>query len=73
MPVENEDNLEQRTDEALMLRFLDGELKAFENLFKRYSNLTHYVNFRVGNAHTAEDIVQKAWLNIINSSDLIFF
>jgi RNA polymerase sigma-70 factor, ECF subfamily len=62
-------DLEKRTDEALMLRFLEGDVKAFETLFLRYSNLKNYVRFRINSPDTAEDIVQKVWLKIVKRKE----
>lgn len=69
MPKEKRTYFEQLTDEALMLRYVDGDNTAFEHLFRRHRNKKGYAIQRVGNPHTAEDLVQKAWLNILKSKE----
>ena len=65
----SDSNLARLNDEALMLRFKEGDYKAFEHLFFRYRNLKSYTARRVGDSQAAENIVQEAWLRLIKGKD----
>lgn len=57
-------------DTALMLRYQDGDLAAFEALYRRHNDsLYRYLLRLCLNRHTAEDLFQEAWGKIIRSRD----
>jgi RNA polymerase sigma-70 factor (ECF subfamily) len=57
------------TDEALMLRFQRGEVSAFSDLLLRHKTaLFNFVLRHVHSAPTAEDILQEAFLRVIQSA-----
>ena len=56
------------TDEALMLRFRDGDEKAFRQLYQRYrAPLMRFSPGLTGHAHEAEEIFQETWIAVIDS------
>jgi RNA polymerase sigma factor (sigma-70 family) len=56
------------TDEALMLRFRDGEETAFRQLYQRYrAPLMRFCRRLTGNGHEAEEIFQETWIAVIDS------
>jgi len=73
MPESTLNNLDRLTDAALMLRFKDGDVKAFETLYKRYSapasGVMRHLTFLLRDPHAAEDIFQDVWTNIVKASD----
>lgn len=59
---------EQIEDSALMLRYKDGDVAAFEVLYKRHKDSLHRYLFRLcKNRDTAEDLYQEVWKKIIDS------
>lgn len=57
-----------REDSALMLRYRDGDIAAFECLYGRYKDpLFRYLQRLCGNRQAAEDIFQEVWGKIIKS------
>lgn len=55
-------------DSALMLRYQDGDLAAFERLYKRHNDaLYRYLLRLCQNSHAAEDVFQEVWGKIIKS------
>lgn len=55
-------------DSALMLRYQDGDLAAFETLYKRHNDsLYRYLLRLCRNRHAAEDVFQEVWGKIIKS------
>ena len=55
-------------DSALMLRYRDGDLEAFEVLYRRHNQaLYRYLLRLCMNRHAAEDIYQEVWKKIISS------
>jgi len=55
-------------DSALMLRYRDGDVAAFEALYRRHSDsLYRYLVSLSLHRDTAEDVFQDAWGKIINS------
>ena len=57
-------------DTALMLRYQDGDLAAFEALYRRHNDALYRYLLRLClNRHTAEDLFQEAWGKIIRSRD----
>jgi len=61
---------ERLSDEALMLRFRDGDVLAFDVLFSRYLlNTKKRVRFLAGSEELAEEVFQGAWEKIIKAKD----
>lgn len=59
------DNLADVTDEELMLRYGDGELPAFQELYRRHSQgLYRFVAWRSPRRSWADEIVQDAWASL---------
>ena len=65
MSVIEDEDLTTLSNEELMLRYVDGEVRAFEVLFFRFPNLKNWIARRTGSSEAAEDIVQQAWIKII--------
>ncbi len=60
----------ERTDEALMLAYRDGDVRAFEFLYQRHRNrLYHWLAHQCNSAATAEELYQDVWLKVINARD----
>jgi RNA polymerase sigma-70 factor, ECF subfamily len=56
------------TDSALMLRYKDGDLAAFETLYRRHNDsLYRYLRRRCADRDAAEDVFQEVWGKIIKS------
>ena len=57
-------------DTALMLRYKDGDVSAFETLYRRHNDaLYRYLLRLCRSRETAEDLYQEAWGKIIKSRD----
>lgn len=57
-------------DSALMLRYRDGDVSAFEVLYRRHNDaLFRYLLRLCRNRATAEDVFQEAWGKIVKSRD----
>jgi len=55
-------------DTALMLRYKDGDVAAFDTLYARHRlPLFRYLMRRVGNQQLAEDVFQEVWRRIISN------
>jgi len=55
-------------DEDLMLRYRDGDVRAFEDLYARHrGGVFRYVLRQVGFRAAAEEVFQEVWTNIISS------
>jgi RNA polymerase sigma-70 factor (ECF subfamily) len=55
-------------DSALMLRYRDGDVAAFESLYRRHKDsLYRYLMRLTLHRDTADDLFQEAWGKIINS------
>ena len=55
-------------DSALMLRYGDGDLDAFEQLYSRHKDPVYRYLLRLsGHAETAEDVFQEVWGKIIKA------
>lgn len=55
-------------DSALMLRYRDGDIEAFETLYRRHNDaLYRYLLRRCRNRDTAEDLFQEVWGKIVKS------
>lgn len=56
------------TDSALMLRYKDGDVAAFETLYRRHKDsLYRYLLRRCLNREAAEDVFQEVWGKIIKA------
>lgn len=57
-------------DSALMLRYCDGDVSAFETLYRRHNDALYRYLFRLcRNPAAAEDIFQEVWTKIIRARD----
>ena len=57
-------------DTALMLRYKEGDVMAFEELYRRHNDaLYRYLLRRCRHKHTAEDLYQEVWSKIIRSKE----
>jgi RNA polymerase sigma-70 factor (ECF subfamily) len=55
-------------DSALMLRYKDGDVAAFETLYRRHHDSLYRYLLRLSQNHaTAEDVFQDVWSNIIKA------
>jgi len=56
-------------DTALMLRYQDGDMAAFETLYNRHRGpLFRFLLRQIGNQQFAEDVYQEVWSRIIRNS-----
>jgi RNA polymerase sigma-70 factor, ECF subfamily len=56
------------SDEQLMLRYRDGDVAAFDELYGRHrGGVFRYVLRQVGLRSAAEEVFQEIWMNIISS------
>ena len=59
-----------RTDEELMLAYKNGEIVAFEVLYRRYRQpLFRYLRHQCGNAAIAEELFQDIWMNLVRTRE----
>jgi RNA polymerase sigma-70 factor (ECF subfamily) len=57
-------------DSALMLRYRDGDVAAFEALYRRHKDSVYRYLLRLSlDEQVAEDVVQDAWSKIIRARD----
>lgn len=57
-------------DSALMLRYCDGDVAAFEALYRRHNDaLYRYLLRLCRHRSTAEDVFQEAWSKIVRARD----
>jgi len=60
----------QPADSALMLRYKDGDVAAFETLYRRHNDaLYRYLLRHCRHPATAEDVFQEVWGKIIKARD----
>ena len=53
-------------DSALMLRYRDGDVAAFEVLYRRHNDALYRYLLRLCRHHsTAEDVFQEVWMKVI--------
>lgn len=58
------------SDELLMETYRDGDILAFDILFKRYKDMMYrYLVKQSGNAAIAEELFQEVWAGIIKNRD----
>jgi RNA polymerase sigma-70 factor (ECF subfamily) len=56
------------TDEVLMERLREGDVRAFDALFERYAEAIHrFFCRRIGDAARAEDLTQETFLSVIRA------
>ncbi len=61
---------EQLEDSALMLRYREGDVAAFESLYRRHNDSVFRYLLRLSlNRHTAEDVFQETWGKIIRARE----
>lgn len=61
---------DQLSDEALMLGYAKGNMRAFEQLYQRHKNpLLRYFLRQVDSRATAEELFQETWQSVIKASD----
>jgi len=61
---------ERLEDSALMLRYRDGDVAAFEMLYERHKDSVYRYLLRLSLDHqVAEDVFQEAWSKIIRARD----
>lgn len=59
---------DERSDEALMLAYRDGDAVAFEALYARWrSRLYRYLLHQCGERGLAEDLYQDVWMKLIGA------
>ena len=59
----------QASDEQLMHWYQNGNVEAFDTLYRRYKNSVYHYFFRqVDSTAAADELHQDVWLNIIKSS-----
>jgi len=57
-------------DEELLGRFLAGDRDAFTTLVRRYQVvLTHIARSYVSTSHSADDVVQEAWIAVLRGAE----
>ncbi len=55
-------------DSALMLRYCDGDVAAFEVLYRRHNDaLYRYLLWRCQHRNSAEDVFQEVWAKIVKA------
>jgi RNA polymerase sigma-70 factor (ECF subfamily) len=55
----------EQTDDELMLRYRDGELSAFQELYRRHSRgLYRFLAWRGGRTEWADEVAQETWLAV---------
>jgi RNA polymerase sigma-70 factor (ECF subfamily) len=60
--------MRERSDEALMAAYADGDMNAFEQLYQRHRGpLYRYIRRQVRDAPTANDLYQGCWEKIIKA------
>ena len=60
----------EESDEALMLRYRNGEVRAFEQLYERHKGpLFRYMLRQCAQRAVAEELFQDVWTNLIHSRE----
>lgn len=56
------------SDEVLMERLRQGDVRAFDALFERHADAIHrFLTLRLGDAARAEDLTQETFLSVIRA------
>jgi RNA polymerase sigma-70 factor (ECF subfamily) len=58
-------NVEQPSDNELMLRFRDGDPRAFETLYRRHRGPLYRYFLRQADRAQADDLFQELWLKVV--------
>src|SRR6266700_3236327 len=67
-PVHLRRMIGEATDEDLMLRYGNGDVRAFELLYRRHRlPLYRFLLRQAGDAAAAEDLFQDIWMRVVNS------
>jgi RNA polymerase sigma-70 factor, ECF subfamily len=62
--------MDEGDDAALMLRYARGDLRAFEQLYRRHrSALYNYLNRHTRDSEAASDLFQEVWARVIASRE----
>jgi RNA polymerase sigma-70 factor (ECF subfamily) len=57
------------SDEALMLRFAGGDVRAFEELYRRHElKVWRYLQRSLGNRALADDLMQDVWFSVARAA-----
>jgi RNA polymerase sigma-70 factor (ECF subfamily) len=60
--------MEELSDESLMLRYADGDARAFETLYERYKDaLYRFVRRQCGDPEVAFELAHDIWLKLIGA------
>lgn len=58
----------QDTDELLMIRYKEGDTRAFEFLYQKHKGpLYRFIRRQCADAATADELFQEVWMNLIRS------
>lgn len=62
---------DQESDEALMVRLMDGSMEAFDLLFSRHASRIHsFIDRFTGDAEAADDLTQEVFLKVYRNPRL---
>lgn len=62
------DHSTERSDEALMIAYRDGDAAAFDELYRRHKGgVYRYVLRQCRDAHTAAELFQDVWMNLVRA------
>ena len=68
--MDGSNTYQRLADEALMLRYRDGELPAFEPLYQRHKGgVFRYLLRGCGNAAQADELFQDVWLSLVKARE----
>jgi len=57
------------SDEALMLRFASGDVRAFEELYRRHElKVWRYLQRNLGNRAIADELMQDVWFSVARAA-----
>lgn len=69
--VEAADAVDSESDEALMVRLMDGSLSAFDSLYARHAGRIHtFIDRFTGDAEAADDLTQEVFLKVYRNPRL---
>ncbi|MXR68811.1 sigma-70 family RNA polymerase sigma factor [Shewanella sp. JBTF-M18] len=64
-----EDDVEKDPDQALMMRFTQGDHQAFERLYHKHKGgLYRYFKRQLGDSALAEDLYQETWSRVVKAA-----
>lgn len=68
--MKDEKDLEQKTDEELMMLYQSGSIRAFDLIYQRYSSrVLAYLRKRCKSDRSADDLLQEVFLKLHRSRD----